>query len=172
MAKFFFVFTVLMMSGLQAQALNNLDTCFSPGGQCDQKIVDYLNSAQNTIDMAIYSLSLDEIRAALVGAQKRGVQIRIVCDHSEAQSKTSIVTWLSQNGFTLKYGSQRGLMHDKFTIVDGQWVEAGSYNYTYSATNSNAENQIYINDSKVVASYQENFESLWKTGIPLGSSTP
>jgi phosphatidylserine/phosphatidylglycerophosphate/cardiolipin synthase-like enzyme len=149
---------------LNAWGVQNLQTCFSPAENCDKEIVEYIRTAKTSIDMAIYSLALQEIRQALLDAKQRGVKIRIVADQSQSEGQTSKVPAMITDGFDLRFGVQKGVMHNKFTIVDGAWVETGSYNYSYSASRLNAENQIYLKDAQVVSRYQSDFEKLWTSG--------
>lgn len=162
--KSFLAIACIQFSFSSAGAIQNLQTCFSPRENCDDVIVDYIKTATKTVDMAIFSLALDDIHTALLQAKKKGVKIRIVADRDQALGDHSQIPEMISAGFDIRYGSQKGLMHNKFTIVDGQWVETGSYNYSYSASSLNAENQIYLNDAKVVSRYMEDFENLWKTG--------
>ncbi len=167
--KYFLLFVVSNSILTTAWGVQNLQTCFSPGGNCDQVIVGYINSAKKTIDMAIYNLSLKEIHDALAQAKQRGVKIRLVVDREQALGQTSQTPSLIQEGFQLRYGSQKGVMHNKFTLVDGTWLETGSYNYSISASNYNAENQIYLNDPEVVSHYAQDFETIWSSGLEPGA---
>lgn len=149
---------------LNAWGVQNLQTCFSPAENCDKVIVDYIKSAKKSIDMAIYSLALSEIHDALIEAKQNGIKIRIIADQSQSEGQTSKVPKIIQQGFDIRFGVQKGVMHNKFTIVDGEWLETGSYNYSYSASRMNAENQIYLNDPGVLSRFQAEFENLWSTG--------
>jgi hypothetical protein len=66
----------------------------------------------------------------------------------------------------VRYGVQRGIMHNKFTIRDGEtrdaMLETGSFNYTRPASESNNENQIYISVKNVVKAYNDRFETIWE----------
>lgn len=148
-------------------ALQNLQTCFSPEENCDKVILEYIASATKTIDMAIFNLSMDELHKALTTAKESGIKIRIVCDRNQAQNEHAEIKAMIEEGFDIRFGSQKGLMHNKFTIVDGVWVETGSYNYTFTATKLNAENQIYLNDKSVVDRYKKDFEKVWNSATPL-----
>ena len=162
MKLFTFLATSLFLSS--AFAVTNLQTCFSPDENCDQVIIDYMKTATKTLDMAIFSMTHNGIRDALLDAKSRGVKIRIVADFSQSQEKTTLLPTLVADGFNVRYGSQEGIMHNKFTIVDGQWIETGSYNYTYKASKYNTENQIYLNEAAVVSRYKADFEKIWSTG--------
>ena len=51
-------------------------------------------------------------------------------------------------------------MHNKFAIFDGKHVESGSYNWTDSATKSNAENCMFFEQEDKVFTKQFNY--LWE----------
>lgn len=147
------------------QDVRNLDICFSPAGNCDQKLISFISSATRTLDIAIYSITHDGIVQAIQDAKSRGVQVRMVVDRSQSNGTHSLVSTLKSAGIPLKIGNVRGIMHNKFTIRDGNMIETGSYNYTSNATNDNAENQIYLDDSNVVSQYVQQFEALYQNGL-------
>src|SRR5688572_21723076 len=49
-------------------------------GGLDGPLVEAIEAARMSIDLAAYSLSLNSIRFALINAHKRGVQVRIVME--------------------------------------------------------------------------------------------
>jgi len=145
---------------------SNFSVCFSPAGQCDIKINSFAAAAKSTVDIAIYSLTLPSFAQTLVKLSQSGVKIRIVADKSEAKSPSSLIASLVKAGIPTKFGNVRGIMHNKFMIIDGRMLETGSFNYTTNATAANAENQIYLDNPDVVAQYHAQFELLWVNGIP------
>ncbi len=148
-----------------AAGISNLDTCFSPDEGCDQKLISFIQSARSTLDIAIYSITHEGITSAINDAKARGVTVRMVVDKREAKGKGSSVEGLVSSGVPVKLGNVHGIMHDKFTIVDGAMIETGSFNYSMNATSENAENQLYLTDANVIQRYQGNFEKLWSSGI-------
>lgn len=52
-------------------------------------------------------------------------------------------------------------MHNKFCIFDGSILITGSYNWTYSAENRNAENIIITDEGNVCEDYTKYFTDLW-----------
>lgn len=140
------------------------DLCFSPQEPCDQKLISYLDTAKKTLDIAIYSLTLDGIGKAIRRAHDRGVEIRIIADYKSSFIKSSIVNELKDEGIPLHLWSgegESGLMHHKFAIIDSKIMETGSYNYSQNATSRNAENQIYMSDRSTIKKYQQEFDRLW-----------
>lgn len=142
------------------------EACFSPDEPCDIKLLKFIDSAQSSIDIAIYDINLDQlVHHLLVKAQK--IPVRIVVDRRQAKGGHSLVPTLIKAGANVRYGHQRGIMHNKFVIVDGKMVEIGSFNYTNHATRSNQENQVYLTKSSVVERYKKRFEKIW-----AGADTP
>ena len=144
-----------------------MDICFSPHGNCDQKIIKFVDSATKTIDMAIYSISLQGLVDSIIRLKKSGVKIRMVVDKLQAHGRSSAVSHLAKAGIPIKYGNVSGIMHNKFTIIDGNLVETGSYNYSSNATSYNAENQIYLNEPAVIQEFASQFEDLWDNGLAI-----
>lgn len=155
----------------QTLAVKNLDTCFSPKESCDQKLIDVINSSKKTLDVAIFSITHPDIAAAIVAAKKRGVKVRMVVDKGQSEGKHSETDSLIEADIEIKIGNAAGIMHDKYSVIDGEVLETGSFNYTTSATQFNTENQIYITDKKVIAKYLDNFEKLWDEGKSKSKSS-
>jgi phosphatidylserine/phosphatidylglycerophosphate/cardiolipin synthase-like enzyme len=141
-----------------------LDTCFSPGN-CDQKLIRLIGTATRTLEVAIYSLTHTGISQAIIDAKNRGVQVRLVVDRSQSKGKSSQVDALETAGIDLKIGNFKGIMHDKYTIVDETQMETGSFNYSENATVNNGENQLYLNDASVIKRYEDNFNAMYKDGL-------
>ena len=137
------------------------EVCFSPDERCDLKLLKFIESAQKSIDIAIYDLNLDQIGHALL-LKSKTIPVRIVFDMRQSKEKNSIVPMLIKAGLNLKIGHQRGIMHNKFAIVDGQRVETGSFNYTNHAYQANNENQVYLSTPAIVNRYKARFNTIWE----------
>lgn len=149
----------------QNVVVKNLETCFSPKEDCAQKLITIINAAEKTLDIAIFSITHSNIAAAIKAAKDRGVVIRMVVDKGQSEGAKSQTDELVAANVPLKIGKASGIMHDKYSIVDGMMMQTGSFNYTTSAASFNTENQIYITDKDVIKRYQDNFENLWDGGI-------
>lgn len=160
------IFALILTWGAFSQAtIANLDTCFAPDENCDQKLIEFVTLSEKTLDVAIYNLTLKPYVQAIVSQLQKGVKVRMVIDHEMAQDKLVQFQELKTAGALIKYGGARGIMHDKFTVLDGQKIETGSFNYTVAATKMNSENQIYLFDEKPVKAFVAEFEDLWTNGI-------
>jgi phosphatidylserine/phosphatidylglycerophosphate/cardiolipin synthase-like enzyme len=142
------------------------------------KIVDRINNAKRSIDVALYSLSGTQgatVASALVAAKNRGVKVRVIGEYDNRT--TAPWTTLTTNGITVVsdlYGSNdgTGLMHNKFFIIDYQggaldsvWVWTGSWNVTDPGTDADRQNVIEFQDVALAGAYTREFEEMW------GSST-
>jgi phosphatidylserine/phosphatidylglycerophosphate/cardiolipin synthase-like enzyme len=101
----------------------------------DERLVDLIGRAQKTVDVADYDFDLDNVASALASASKRGVRVRFVTDsdtvsNTRNQPVQSALGKLKAAGITIVEDRRPAIMHDKYTIVDGEWVATGSWNYT------------------------------------------
>jgi phosphatidylserine/phosphatidylglycerophosphate/cardiolipin synthase-like enzyme len=150
------------------------EVCFSPDDPCDIKLIKFVDSAQGSIEVAIFDINRDELVHHLL-VQARKIPVRVLVDQRQAKGEHSLVPLLIKVAATaegsklqIRIGRQRGIMHNKFTIVDGKMIETGSFNYTNSATDRNNENQIYLAKPSIVDRYKKRFEEIWSVGKPAG----
>jgi phosphatidylserine/phosphatidylglycerophosphate/cardiolipin synthase-like enzyme len=132
-----------------------------------QKLIERINAATHSIDMALYSFfDLPQVADALVAAKNRGVKIRFVYDNRPTQNN---VQTLINNGIpVLKRNSGlAGIMHNKFFIFDARdtipnndWLWTGSWNVSGLETNWE-NNVIEINDPTITQAYKIEFEEMW-----------
>ena len=142
------------------------------------KLLQRINAAQYSIDMALYSLNdLTQVRDALISAKVRGVKIRFVYDSRDNQA---LVDEIIASGIPMiKRTNSSGLMHNKFFVFDyryntshsGCWVWTGSTNLTNLQLYSDANNVIELQDRTLAAVYTREFEEMWgsATDLPIVS---
>lgn len=145
------------------------EVCFSPEEPCDVKLLKFVESARASIDIAIYDINRDSLVHALL-MKARELPVRVLVDQRQAKGGHSLVMTLVKGGVSVRFGRQRGIMHNKFTIVDQRMIETGSFNYTNHASEANNENQIYLAGAGVVARYRSRFEDIWARGKPADLS--
>ena len=139
--------------------------CFSPDGNCDEKLWTFLQSAKKSLDVAVFDLTHEKIVHEILVASRR-VPVRVVVDRRQSKGPHSLVSTLVKAKVPVRFGRQRGVMHHKFAIVDGTALETGSFNFTDSASRRNRENQLYVAEPAIVGAYQKEFERLWEEGVP------
>ena len=142
-------------------------------GGVDAPLVAAIDSARLTVDVAIYSLSLNSIRDALMDAHNRGVQVRMVMesenlDRSDPQK-------IKDAGIPILGDRREGLMHDKFVVIDNSEVWLGSMNFTDSGGYTDNNNLMRIRSVKMAENYTKEFEEMFvddKFGPDLVAETP
>ena len=143
---------------------------FTPSPKCENGLIHMINEAQESIDVAVYSINNKKLVAALKKANERGVKIRILTDRLQASNKSSKVRELHDYGFNIRVHSKNKIEHNKFAIFDGKKASTGSYNWTNPATEKNSENCVFFTDNeKIVAEYQKRFDYLWKVNTKKAS---
>jgi phosphatidylserine/phosphatidylglycerophosphate/cardiolipin synthase-like enzyme len=137
------------------------EVCFSPDEPCEERLARFVGSARKSLDLAIYDINLEEVGELLISFSKK-IPVRIVVDRRQSKERNSIVPTLESAGVKIRFGHQRGIMHNKFAIIDGARLETGSFNYTHHASLANQENQLYLTDSRLIARYQKRFNQMWE----------
>lgn len=135
---------------------------FSPDGGCEIAIVYAINSANKTVDVALYSFTSRPIAQALTEAKQRGVSIRVLLDDGQNKSRYSKKIFLINNSIPLRTDFSGALMHHKFAVIDSNLLITGSYNWTASANNKNFENLLIINSTELSNTYLKEFQRLWR----------
>jgi phosphatidylserine/phosphatidylglycerophosphate/cardiolipin synthase-like enzyme len=149
---------------VQAQDNSQIETYFTrKDGNLDKILIKEMNTAQKNLNIAIYSLTKEDIANAIIDAQKRGVDVKVITDKLESKTKSEkpILDKLKANNIPIKINSHSGLMHLKLSIIDDKTACGGSYNYTGNATKENDENLIVMRDSNIVKEYSDEFNSMW-----------
>ena len=128
-------------------------------GGPDTPLVASIDSAHLTIDVAIYSLNLSDVRDALIHAHDRGVQVRVVMESDNMDG--SAPQALIDAGIPVLGDRREGLMHDKFMVIDRSEVWLGAMNYTFSGTYDDNNNLILIRSTKMAENYTKEFEEMF-----------
>jgi len=133
------------------------------GGQPDKQLIDIINNSKNSLDIAIYSLTKNDIVDSIIAAKKRGLVVRLITDAKESKSTTESkeLELLKNANIPIKINTHTGLMHLKVTIADNKIATTGSYNYTNDATYENDEVLVVLNDATTAKQFEAEFTRMW-----------
>lgn len=144
----------------------------------DKALIELIDSATKTLDVAVYTITKQEFIEALGRACGRGVQIRIVTEsesyreHPEGYKKLEAFPCVS---LKTDAGAPRGkfehLMHHKFFIVDRAVVWTSSHNWTQSGISFDANHAVKIADKAIAQAYLQEFEEMF-TKERFGKAKP
>ncbi|MGB1032658.1 MAG: phospholipase D-like domain-containing protein, partial [Flavobacteriales bacterium] len=134
--------------------------------------VEYIESATQTLDIAMYDWH--EIPSALIDAintaHAQGILVRIVTD-SEIEN-TALADLAS--ALPVVFGTDEGIMHDKFLIIDVDLITAkvvgGSTNWTDSNLGWDFNNIVTIEDQSLARAYTLEFNEMF--GSSDGTPNP
>jgi phosphatidylserine/phosphatidylglycerophosphate/cardiolipin synthase-like enzyme len=169
-SRVFSVVSCLLLSGLltsaatkspasqPAAASSDISVYFSPNGGCTEAIVREISRARREIKVQAYSFTSPAIAQALGKAAERGVRVTALLDKSQRTEKYTGATYLANHQIPVFIDAKHAIAHNKIIIIDGQTILTGSFNFTQSAEERNAENLLIIRDHPdLVSRYLANF---------------
>lgn len=158
-----FLLIIAFCSFISACAVRHTEVYFSPSLKCETEIINLLDNAQETIDVAIYSFNNENIAKAIYRAQKRNIKIRILADKTQAAQKDSFIRKFYDDGLEVRVASHYAIFHDKLAIIDGKKLFTGSYNWTERASHNNHEYCISIKkEAETIDKMKAEFENQWQ----------
>lgn len=146
---------------------------FSPKDQLADRLIEMIAQETKSVHIAIYCFTHREIGKALVAAKKRGVDVQMLVDPFSVKTRTPIAR-MAQEGIPIYVWSppqvkdakgkplRTPLLHDKFCVFGSKKVWTGSFNFTYEANRAHAENALVIDDPKIAAAFESEFQLLKK----------
>lgn len=154
------------------------------GDDLEAILIEQINQANYTIDIAVQELNLAKLAQAIVDKKNQGVKVRIVTENTynlplkklEENDGLAIVKKANIPLIDDREDGSKGsgLMHHKFIIIDGKKVVTGSANFTLSdihgdydnlETRGNANHLIVFNSQELAQIFQEEFNYLWGDGV-------
>ncbi|MEJ6778831.1 MAG: phospholipase D-like domain-containing protein [Akkermansiaceae bacterium] len=136
---------------------------FSPGEDCLHRIRRLAGEAKSSLDICVFTITDNRIVRKLAEAHERGVKVRIISDNMKSDDLGSDMEVMEKFGIPCRYDRTSAHMHHKFAIADTDLLLTGSYNWTRSASTENNENIVISNNFKLVSSFQQEFDRLWRS---------
>lgn len=124
-------------------------------------VIQGIRDARFVIWAAVAWFSNETIYQELLAKKKQGLNIRVIV--SEEDSNKAMISKLKKDRFNVKVISKWGKfnrMHDKFCIIDMDYVMHGSYNWTPTA-NCNEETLATTLDHELVLKFANEFMELY-----------
>ena len=137
---------------------SQIQVYFSPNGGCTDAIVTALSQAKSSVLVQAYSFTSAPIAKAVVDAHKRGVKVRVILDKSQRTEKYSSADFLAHAKVPVSIDAKHKIAHNKVMIIDSETIITGSFNFSKSAEEGNAENLLIINSPELAEKYIENWK--------------
>ena len=144
-------------------ARGSVEVAFSPADDPEALLIEVIGAARSSVRVHAYVFTSRAIAGALVQAHRRGVDVEVLADaQMNARGKGNAIPTLLAAGIPVALETDYAAAHNKVLIVDpeeaGCTVVTGSYNFTWSARNRNAENVLVLRENcPLVAIYLENW---------------
>ncbi len=135
-----------------------------PQRQAQRLVEKIIDASEISVTIAAYQMTSKPIADALCRAAERGVAVTAVLDKKSNPSGRghSKRDYLTQCGVAVRTDARYPIMHHKFIVVDDKHVETGSFNYSFAASERNAENAMVIwNNPSLAAKYAKEFDRLF-----------
>ncbi len=142
----------------------------NPTGGLPELIAASMDTAQKTLDVAVYEFNWMPLAEALIRAEERGVAVRLVTD-TDTMGEEAIAA-LTEAGIPVVDDQRSAIMHDKFVIVDGATVWMGSMNFTINDAYKNNNSMMEITSSRLAQNYTAKFEQLFEQHVFGRAFTP
>ena len=153
--------------------VSDLTSKLVPDRECStyicKEILTNINSAQKSIDIAIYGYStVPAIETALRKALNRGVKVRLVYDLDKngknIYSNTSdLVSLISRNNNDGKTQEAQNIMQNKFYIFDDSVLITGSANLSHTDMSGfNTNSIVVVKSDKLAKIYKKEFEQMYE----------
>ena len=166
--------------GLLGGGDGNVSVIFSPQpaeASHTARVAELIDSAQHTIDIAMYSFSDAGISAALERAVDRGIKVRFVFETANQEKKLTGTALMNSKsgrleaaGVNVRFVNK--IMHHKLAIIDGPrddvgragsaTLVTGSGNWSFGGGSVFDENTLFLTgQAELAMKYQREFDLMW-----------
>ena len=84
--------------------------------------------------------------------------MEVILDRRQRKESYGITDFLANSGIPTRIDSAHAYAHSKVMVIDEETVITGSFNFTKSAEDKNAENLLVIKDKEIAMKYAENWK--------------
>ena len=133
-------------------------------------LMQAIDSAQESIRLKVYLITLDEVVDALKAAAQRGVDVRVMIEpepEGGGESNSAAFEELRSAGINVRNTpSTFRFSHEKSLVVDDRRAHIMTHNLTYSSFNKNREYEVIVDDPALVAEVAQVFDDDWSRRAP------
>ena len=142
----------------------SISTYFSPDDDTQAAFLQFIQAVQSHLRIAIYGMHLPPLIDDLIALHKRGVDVALVCDSTQAAGKYEHpeILQLLDAGIPLLVGTstRHRILHHKFAVRDKNTVLAGSWNFSESSSMEDNYFDI-VQSSDRAALFLSKWQEMW-----------
>lgn len=136
-------------ASLNLPARGTVELAFSPADDAEAALLRVIAAARASLHVQAYIFTSRPIADALVAAHRRGVRVEVLADaETNRRGGGKALPRLLEAGVPVAFETRYAAAHNKVIIADAAGpacaVVTGSYNFTWSAKNRNAENVLVL----------------------------
>ena len=150
---------------------------FSPSDQTTSKILETINSVDNTLEFGLLAFTRDDLAQSIID---KDLEFGIIARGIIEMENTSGSEYINLTNANVNVRSHQGVthqLHHKYLIVDANvpssdpLVLTGSHNWSNNAENNSDENTLIIHNPTIANIYLQEFEKRWsELGTPNETS--
>jgi phosphatidylserine/phosphatidylglycerophosphate/cardiolipin synthase-like enzyme len=126
------------------------------------RIIEHINSAQQTLDLQIMYMAETTVRDAVIAAKMRGVAVRVILGEATDEA----IPMLKGAGIPVKTSTNSYYLHSKLIVADGIPF-VGSENMSFTSLNKNREVGALVFESSQTGVITQQFTTDWNAGPSL-----
>jgi len=144
-------------------ASGTIEVAFSPADDPEALLLRVIGGARESVRVQAYVFTSRAIAKGLIEAHQRGVRVEVLADAGmNRREKGNVIPVLLEANIPVAFETAYAAAHNKVLIVDPEsaacTLVTGSYNFTWSARNRNAENVLVSRGNcALVGVYLENW---------------
>ena len=145
-------------------AHGSVELAFAPADKPEKLLLEVIGAARSTLHVHAYVFTSKPVAKALIAAHGRGVRVEVLADaRMNARERGNAIPLLLEAGVPVAFETAYAAAHNKVIVADADGpdcaVLTGSYNFTWSAANRNAENVIVLwGNCAVAQAYRTNWQ--------------
>lgn len=145
--------------------LPGMDQLKAQANGLKEGLIKYINSASQSLDIAIYSISDEDLIEALIRSADRGAEVRILTEDDYFVRFENIYQRLKrQANIQVLTDPEENSMHNKYMIIDKEALWTGSLNWTKSGIYYNANSSVLIENAAIANAYLKDFQQMYEGG--------
>ena len=113
-----------------------------------------------------YGFTHNAIAQALIRAQTRGVQVRVLLDAKSENTNRYVIDLFDKAQLPWRGDGRHAIAHNKVMVIDDAVVITGSFNFTNSAETRNAENFLVLRSPALAQAYKQQWQIHWAHAVP------
>jgi phosphatidylserine/phosphatidylglycerophosphate/cardiolipin synthase-like enzyme len=143
---------------------HSLELYFLPTDAARAALLQRINDARSSIQIAMYAFTHNLLRDALLEAQARGVRVQAVWDLQGMRlTGSDVATMLNRDVGVLD--ALPGLVHHKFAVIDQRILVTGSANWSRAGFEKNDEFLLILDNAPMAQKYLMHWQKLYDDAV-------